>query len=394
MDVDATIGAPLQAVQATFSKGNATWEADVERGFSELFASPEALARIPSLNDTRVEMLKPGSLVRYRCMVQDVQDPEYYMGAYQQAGAAAGEAFTATAKYRDAIPMQGSPMEDAAPMERLPLHCVPIPGEAAWANQAHAAAGIAAAQPGAGRVVSSGTKRGAEDPSLEEGAHPAAAAAAATTMAKKPPPAAAGPGVGATAAPMAAASQATPAAATAYKVDNACLVKVYHEDGANIRVHDTYEFVGVLSVEPGLATFGTDPTASCQPYWPADGIEATVPHSALPRLHAIFSRAVNPCLEPCFADGADLDAAAAAMSPTMHGTALSLREGFVSAATAALGGDRLAAEYLLLHCISGIYQRVENLCLGQMALNLSDVPPAPAPMQVRLAPPPRREPAT
>lgn len=39
--------------------------------------------QVPSLNDTPLHTLKPNSLVRFRCMVQDIYDPEFYLGLYQ-----------------------------------------------------------------------------------------------------------------------------------------------------------------------------------------------------------------------------------------------------------------------------------------------------------------------
>lgn len=40
-------------------------------------------SQVPSLNDVPVHYLKPNSLVKFRCMVQDMFDPEFYMGVYE-----------------------------------------------------------------------------------------------------------------------------------------------------------------------------------------------------------------------------------------------------------------------------------------------------------------------
>jgi hypothetical protein len=47
---------------------------------------------------------------------------------------------------------------------------------------------------------------------------------------------------------------------------------------------------------------------------------------------------------------------------------------------AANSADTGLGRYLLLHCISGVYHRTHDLCLGQMNLNLSGVPRACPPM--------------
>ena len=38
---------------------------------------------VPSLNSTPLHQLKPNCLVRFRCMVQDTYDPEFYLGVYE-----------------------------------------------------------------------------------------------------------------------------------------------------------------------------------------------------------------------------------------------------------------------------------------------------------------------
>lgn len=48
----------------------------------QLFRTSSFL-QVPSLNDVPVHYLKPNSLVKFRCMVQDMFDPEFYMGVYE-----------------------------------------------------------------------------------------------------------------------------------------------------------------------------------------------------------------------------------------------------------------------------------------------------------------------
>lgn len=40
------------------------------------------ITQIPSLNSTSLDQLKSGILVKYRCMVQDVFDPQFCVGEY------------------------------------------------------------------------------------------------------------------------------------------------------------------------------------------------------------------------------------------------------------------------------------------------------------------------
>lgn len=41
------------------------------------------LSQVPSLNDVPLHYLKPNSLVKFRCLIQDMFDPEFYMGVYE-----------------------------------------------------------------------------------------------------------------------------------------------------------------------------------------------------------------------------------------------------------------------------------------------------------------------
>lgn len=57
-----------------------------------LSADESAVQRIPLLNSTAPDTLPPFSLVRFRCMVQDQFDPEYYLRIYEEQNTATGEA--------------------------------------------------------------------------------------------------------------------------------------------------------------------------------------------------------------------------------------------------------------------------------------------------------------
>lgn len=57
--------------------------------------------QIPSLNDTSLHSLKPNTLVRFRCMVQDMYDPEFYLGAYEVKDSVTGNTFVRSGKYKD-----------------------------------------------------------------------------------------------------------------------------------------------------------------------------------------------------------------------------------------------------------------------------------------------------
>ena len=54
-------------------------------GLAQL-GSRALVERVPEINAVGVEHVPTGALVRFRCMVQDMYNPEYYVGAYRDAG--------------------------------------------------------------------------------------------------------------------------------------------------------------------------------------------------------------------------------------------------------------------------------------------------------------------
>ena len=59
------------------------WEKRVAEFFEARLASDDAVASLPSLNSTQVHELCDGQVVRFRCMIQDMFDPEFYVKAFR-----------------------------------------------------------------------------------------------------------------------------------------------------------------------------------------------------------------------------------------------------------------------------------------------------------------------
>ncbi|XP_074964220.1 mini-chromosome maintenance complex-binding protein [Phalacrocorax aristotelis] len=96
-----------------------------------------AIAMVPSLNDVPVHYLKPNSLVKFRCMVQDMFDPEFYMGVYETVDPNTNARVLHFGKYRDVAecgPQQEIDLNSSQTVtsERQTFYCVPVPGESAW----------------------------------------------------------------------------------------------------------------------------------------------------------------------------------------------------------------------------------------------------------------------
>ena len=76
---------PLLMISKLFSSRVAgeSWEEKVESHFKAELERPGVVAGLTSLNTSPNHSLVEGQLVRFRAMVQDMFDPEYYISEYQ-----------------------------------------------------------------------------------------------------------------------------------------------------------------------------------------------------------------------------------------------------------------------------------------------------------------------
>eukprot|EP00118_Oscarella_pearsei_P020443 m.221372 g.221372 ORF g.221372 m.221372 type:complete len:192 (+) comp39959_c0_seq36:64-639(+) len=109
--------------------------------FREKLAKEGGWAWVPSLNDVPLHLLKTGCLVRFRCMVQDMFDPEYYLGTYEAIDLKTHLKAVKTSKFRDIADCFGEEVTADSPgsaiLQRQTLYCVPVPGESDWVKEVH-----------------------------------------------------------------------------------------------------------------------------------------------------------------------------------------------------------------------------------------------------------------
>eukprot|EP00850_Spirogloea_muscicola_P020123 SM000207S06198 [mRNA] locus=s207:93308:96925:- [translate_table: standard] len=355
-------------------------------------AQSRLCVQVPELNAVNLDLVPAGALVRFRGM-----DGTRWR----------------TTKYMDAadVPPSMAAAPGTAMADRRLLYCVPVPGESAWAREA-ASAGVvvdssgqpalAAAMDAAGwgrekrpraddmevtamdandsSEVVGGGKPGGVLCDVKRVRESEGAAAVA------PPPSSLGLNM-----PLGDAGGLHP-----------CLVRVYDGADSDLRLNDVAEFVGVLGRVPELALptasgvaavvddsvedlGGAAPRASQvgQPAHqlsdgPLTGSAAAIAHRdrpsapmvvQFPRLHCIVLRKLPP------------PGTGAGGAPALWEAPV-LRASLLAALAGVLGGDRLAAEYLLLHLLSRVHTRTELAALGKLSLNLvgcaAAAPPAAA----------------
>lgn len=368
------INNPLGVVEAMFGENqnnpDSKWEAKAIGFFKEALKEKDAQTMIPSLNDVPLHYLKPNCLVKFRCLIQDMFDPEFYMGVYETAEPSTKTKVLKCGKYKDVADSGIDFNSDkTVTAERQTFYCVPIPGENQWVKDCFAASSQA-------RVVPSTSftpvrqKRSYEeddgdamdtqltDPQAQTEHHRNGECKRQETEApsQQPP----------TTTPL-DLNFPLPG-----EKGPSCLVKVY-EDWDKYKVNDMLEVFGVLSVSPALSALA-DEKESCALLDPCDSMETAEeqrvhcpPASLVPRLHVLHARPLchnNPLLPP-----GPLEDNSVSLSEFAG-----VREELLSFFSHVLLGDALAAEYLLLHLISTVYARRDVLPLGKFTLNLSGCP--------------------
>ena len=331
--------------------------------------------KVQSLNEKSLDHIKPNTLVRFRCMIQDMFEPEYYLSRYETINTRSGAKETNLGLYRDVAsykPGHEVNMNSAQNVtrERQCFYCVPIPGETTWAKRAYTkASGPCNSKPDFTNTKSTGMlKRGVDElqdsseidqPQSEnmmlEGSSNEAEASSDKKKTKSE-----------THEENASRNITVGNADLNFPLPDekgvACMIKIYDES-ETYKVNDIVEFVGILSVDPQLTRFENQSDSSAVDIMEVeDDNPHSLPSSIVPRLHAVVSFKLehsNPFLSTVISD------IESQFSEVSH-----CREALLKLFEDMLYGDSLAAEYLLFHLLSTVYSRPDVLALGKFTLNL------------------------
>jgi len=388
--VQEQIKAPLSVIDALFAQSVAASGGSgpllAKWGEKEQFlqalglADEEAFSQIPCLNEVDlVESLRPFSLVRYRGLVQDVFEPEIYSAVIEEADAAEAPSTKPscllTTKYRECVePAPGRVLRDLghkAYSQRGACYCVPLPAESSWTQKGSTCP--AAAQPGLSLSdPPRSKKRGRDDEDVTM--EPEMTRPSKQEVTVPPPPKPYGRANELCSAdefglnfPLAWEERRGRGSSTA------CIVKTYDEDQESLRLCDAVEIVGVLCVNPEVANFESSPLGDslCR--------DARDPSTSMvPRLHAILVRQLpfyHPML-PFTSTWLTEARLANAFQRTFSapGALAAARNVAVRTLSCALGGDMLAAEYLLMLLVSRSFDKCGEKSLGSWTLNFTHWP--------------------
>ena len=430
----------------------------VRATFERALGEPGVLARVPEINAVGVDAIPPGALVRFRCMVQDMYNPEYYVGAYREEGAN-GPAWRTTKYTEDPGPgpspgaevagQSGGPHDPSSVKiwERRVLYCVPVPGESEWVRVADGAgAGAPPRTPAKAREGDVKRRRGrlggdddadtdADAPDsptpMDDEAPSSPPTTTETTGATDAAPIAPSSGgrpvrvrsddagapdeLNLPLGPAETAAPDVPRRAGSLPAPTPCIVKLYDDferrpgttgEGSSgddsggdfdVKLNDVLELVGVLAIAPELAGEREELEAAAAEAaalrGAGDANAAAVaalragaslgfdfmdeerahnpPTSVVPRFHALAARrAQSPHAFALLPDRLGADQPRGLTEPYRGPRGLEIRDRLLAHLAAPLGGDLVAAEYVLFALVSRVHTRTEAMALGKFSVAL------------------------
>ena len=382
-DIDALERDPLGFIQSAFRRSLATHDgshavSDGDNGVraivSRLVASGRPLREINGAGG--IERSRENELVRFRALVQDMYEPEYYIGAYVRKG----DSEWTTTKYCEHIDVKGT-IAQRALFERRVLYCVPVPGEQPWVGEAERV------DETADEEGTRGEKREREETSMDvcPDATPAPRSAAMLIR----------PDLERTKKANAEDHMApdTPeqigeGEAREESIDqllnfplvpetrSPCIVKVYDDDDS-LRLNDVVEFVGLLYYSPELTAaerdkeMKDDNVYATSSFIEEDNSKNPV-SSLVPRFHALAYKVTS---QNKFVNSSPVERFTATDLETSHGLTpekVAIARGkLLDMIANALGGDHFAAELVLMALVSRVHTRTDLLSLGKFSLNLT-----------------------
>ena len=413
--MSSAILSPLKTVDSLFERhkenisGNdfiKTFEKDVHSALDRIVK--DNYDQIPFLSAELYKQgrFRPHQLVRMRGIVQDVFDPEYFLGVYTSVDKDNGERHVMASHYRENIQLGQRMMLDEGEdgtviSERQPLLICPIPGENNWVKYFHKGRGEGSAMEcmrGEDDSGSGSRKRAAADTNARRTVMRMETEAKLTTMTNMD--------TSMDNSSVTGESRQTNSPQTSVTTSFAdappSLVKFY--GGAGLKLNDTVELIGVLG--PYENNSGGDVSAgtrgSDEVDFVLDESADLPPPSVMPRIHAISSRklggayplflqvddppsgndewVVNSSVSASFFKDKIAKGPEAALTVASCGHDIqNVRAAVCGAITSVLtkhcqleqSRAEFTAEYIMLAALSHVYGRQEDGSpLGSLSLNL------------------------
>lgn len=317
----------------------------------------ENVKKIPFLNHYDLSQLKDLSIVRFRGMIQDMLDPEIYLEKYEVQTGDTGSRLQ-VGKFRDTLVLSPGEqvLHDSSANvhgERRPMFVVTVPGVNQWVND-HEKSSMSEVLLKTVQVIQQSNKRSLED---EEAMDTGDGINEPQSKKLEVPQRASVEPTNSLLSPEYLLNSPIPD-----RPSKACLVKIY-DDFDSFALNTVIDVIGFLSVDPVLSG------ALAEEDEFIDETERQANHpppSLIPRLHAVIVKKldhINPLYEnvPLSLQGQNVNA-------------VELYKDLKLVLSQCLFEDTVAADYLLAHLISTVHTRNDAQALGQMSINLSNIP--------------------
>jgi len=393
--VEALVRDPFGFIQERFRTAFTEEQAprDGDWGISEVTRRLTAHAikfnALPEINASGgIETIRENVLVRFRGLVQDMYEPEYYVGAYKTGGEDKGERGTwVTTKFKESVDVSGE-IRDTLLFERRVLYCVPVPGEQPWVGAQGNNGDDSAAHLIDGN---SGKKRVREMDSMEtcDGGSPTVPAEVKAMLIRPDIERMKKANAGEHIAPD-TPEQIGDGEVQEESIEqllnfplvpetrSPCIVKVYGEMDDNLKLNDVVEFVGMLYYAPELGIEKRDQEmqhddadAFATSSFSEEVSSRNPVTSLVPRFHALSHRVVSQNTFVASTPTERFEDSLETVRDISLEQAQRARTKLLEMISGALGGDSFAAELVLMTLISRVHTRTDLLTLGKFSLNLS-----------------------
>ncbi|KAK7868306.1 hypothetical protein R5R35_013891 [Gryllus longicercus] len=312
MCVDDLTSLPLRCVTRE------EWVANTPQ-YSAIIEDETNWHSIPLFNYILSENVKNQQLIRFRGMIQNMQNPEYFMSKYEVVNTVTGVSTVHSGKLRDSVTCQDNEklIEDSQHSvceSRDTWLCIPIPALNNWVS-------CSWKKPYMKRHLG----RSEEDDPQKR----------AISI-------------------MQSSDQSSGQTSNFLHLNasethcRTCCLKLYDVDTSSFVVNDVIEVAGFLSLPEIIDEI--------------EDQELTVHNAKLPRLHVVACKKLqHSSLLPLLS-----------LNPVADFTTSRNDLHFIFSQL--LLGDKLAADYLVCHLLSSIYSRTDMMALGQLPLNIINIP--------------------
>ena len=333
---------------------------------------------LPSINEAPNHALVDGQLVKFRCMIQDMFDPEIYMDKFTVKNLENGQTRISSCRFRDTIDLEKKeePLHDEGVQhaERQSFYCVSIPGESPWVKDILKKQEPEISIPSTSNVSRGKRSRDDDDEEMETSNETIEHSKKNTNDAMETEDQPNEIKKSKNDENVAKSTVKNQPTSTGLNLPipgekgNAAIVKVYDIEEGAFKLNEMFEFIGIISLSPVLAnaTQDMDDNDIISQFNKPEIAAKNPPPSLIPRLHVLkYSKLIHnhPQLTQNLANFSVPWEELRRSKEDLHGILTQL-----------FFGDSIAADYLLCHLMSQIYMRKDVMSLGKFSLNIFGLP--------------------